>query len=230
MSRKTHRAAIFAVAAMLMATIANAEGQSALAQETALVGTNEVPNGVENGQEIGEAAPTVRFVASEVVQPLPQEAEATASEEPAKPPFEIPAAASLSELVGDMPVESGLSDDMRCLAQAIYFEARGEPLAGQLAVGRVIVNRAESAQFPDSYCGVVKQRSQFSFVKRGRIPAVNTASAAWKRAKAIARIAHQELWDSPANDALFFHATYVKPSWARKMTARATIDSHIFYR
>ena len=62
------------------------------------------------------------------------------------------------------------------------------------------------------------------------MPRIKTGSTAWKRAKAIARIAHQGLWDSEAHDALYFHAKYVKPSWARKKIARATIDTHIFYR
>ena len=55
-------------------------------------------------------------------------------------------------------------------------------------------------------------------------------SPAWTRAKAVARIAHQELWESEAGDALYFHATYVRPRWASRKAARATIDSHVFYR
>jgi spore germination cell wall hydrolase CwlJ-like protein len=119
---------------------------------------------------------------------------------------------------------------MRCLAGAIYFESRGEPLEGQLAVGQVIVNRADSELFPDDYCGVVTQRSQFSFVRNGHLPEPNKASAAWNRARAIAQIAHQGLWDSRADDSLYFHATYVKPSWSRRKVARATISRHVFYR
>ena len=64
----------------------------------------------------------------------------------------------------------------------------------------------------------------------GHIPAPDTSSSAWKRAVAVAKIAHQELWDSPVKDALFFHATYVKPSWARRKVARATLARHVFYR
>ena len=101
---------------------------------------------------------------------------------------------------------------------------------GQLAVAQVIVNRSESGLFPRDYCGVVYQKSQFSFVRGGKMPGIKRGSAAWTRAKAIARIAHEGLWDSKAGDALFFHARYVKPSWSRTKIARATIDSHIFYR
>ncbi len=136
--------------------------------------------------------------------------------------------ASLADLVASMDDESDMSNDMRCLASAIYFEARGEALMGQLAVGQVIINRAESGKFPESYCGVVTQPSQFSFVHGGHIPAINSGSTAWHNAAAIARIAHEGLWDSPAKDALYFHAAYVKPGWRRTQVAR--VDSHIFYR
>lgn len=166
--------------------------------------------------------PQVRFVMNEVVQELP--------EEPEEP--EIPAsnAASLRELVSRVDTSDEMSREMMCLAQAVYFESRGEPLDGQLAVARVVINRAESDRFPDDYCSVVTQRAQFSFVRGGHIPQPNRGSNAWTRARAIARIAHRELWDSPADDALYFHATHVRPRWAGRMTARATINRHVFYR
>jgi spore germination cell wall hydrolase CwlJ-like protein len=219
MSRKTHRAAAIAVAATMFFTLANTGGSGAFAQDSESASLDQVPAVTESVE-----ADAPRFVASEVVQPLPEQAA------PAAPEGTIDVPLTLGELVTDMPVEGELSRDMRCLAQAIYFESRGEPLDGQLAVGRVVINRAESDAFPDSYCGVVTQRAQFSFVKGGRIPAPNTSSAAWKRAVAVARIAHQELWDSQARDSLYFHATYVKPSWARKKVARATLARHVFYR
>ncbi len=137
---------------------------------------------------------------------------------------------SLRELVGSMPRGTELSRDLQCLAQAVYFESRGEPLSGQLAVARVVINRADSSLFPDDYCSVVTQRAQFSFVRGGRIPEPNTGCNAWHRADAIARIAHQELWDSEATDSLYFHATYVRPRWARTKVTRARINSHVFYR
>jgi len=215
MNRKPHRAAVIAAAATMSFMIFGTDGSGAYAQDSTVT---MLPAQAESGPaDAGEP----RFVAEEVVQPLADEA--------------APAAArsrslSLGELVSGMPADGNLSSDMRCLAEAIYFEARGEPLAGQLAVGRVVVNRAESDAFPDDYCAVVKQPAQFSFVKGGRIPAVDTRSQAWQRAVAIARIAHQELWDSPARDALYFHATRVHPRWARTKLARATIERHVFYR
>jgi len=137
---------------------------------------------------------------------------------------------SLRELVGDMPVDTELAPELRCLAQAVYFEARGEPLDGQLAVAEVIINRATSGKYPSDYCAVVAQPAQFSFVHHGHIPTADEGSDAWRRAKAVAQIAQQDLWQSKAADAMYFHATYVRPTWARQKTELAQIDTHIFYR
>ncbi|MEW4449362.1 cell wall hydrolase [Qipengyuania sp. JC766] len=139
-------------------------------------------------------------------------------------------AASLQELIRTVDTGARLSREMECLAGAVYFESRGEPVDGQLAVARVVMNRASSDVFPDSYCDVVYQRKQFSFVRGGKMPRIVRGSAAWQRAKAIARIAHEGLWDSEAGDSLYFHARYVTPRWSRTKTRLAAIDTHIFYR
>jgi len=140
-------------------------------------------------------------------------------------------AGSLGELIAMVDADAALlSEDMRCLAGAVYFEARGEPLAGQLAVAQVIINRAGDARFPASYCGVVRQRGQFSFMRGSRMPQVRTGSPAWGRAVAIAQIAHQGMWESEAGDAVFFHANYVRPGWSQRKTKLAQINTHIFYR
>ena len=153
---------------------------------------------------------------------------------PAPPPGVTPAApiqaASLIELVGDMPIGSDLTPDLKCLAQAVYFESRGEPIEGQLAVAEVVINRSKSGIYPDNYCDVITQPAQFSFVHRGHIPTADETSVAWQRAEAIAEIAQQNLWQSKAADALYFHATYVRPSWAHQKVELAQIDTHIFYR
>jgi spore germination cell wall hydrolase CwlJ-like protein len=142
----------------------------------------------------------------------------------------VPHAASLIELVGDMPPESDLTPDLKCLAQAVYFESRGEPIEGQLAVAEVVINRARSGQYPVNYCDVITQPAQFSFVHHGVIPTADETSAAWQKAKAIAEIAQQNLWQTKAADALYFHATYVNPAWAHQKARLAQIDTHIFYR
>jgi spore germination cell wall hydrolase CwlJ-like protein len=224
MSRRNRRAAIFAAAATLLFSFVTTDGSGAYAQANEPLIAQSVPTGTQ-ASDPSVQANEVRFVADEVVQPLIPEADESVDDTD-----DSVDAASLRDLVAMMDTSAEPSGDMLCLAQAIYFEARGEPLAGQLAVGRVVVNRADSSAFPDDYCSVVKQPAQFSFVKNGWIPQAKTGSAAWHRAKAIARIAHQELWDSAADDALFFHATRVRPSWARQKIARATIERHVFYR
>jgi len=218
MSRKTQRTGAFATALMLIVTLFGAQGSGAAAQSdefhTLPVVAEAAPAELPVFVPVAEDESAPQFTSEPVVQPLPED------DEPE----------SLHELVAEIALDGDMSRDLQCLAQAIYFEARGEPLAGQLAVARVIVNRTQSPLFPNDYCSVVKQPAQFSFVRKGRIPSVRSNSAAWQRAQAIARIAHQELWESEAHDALFFHATYVRPGWARSKLARATIDSHIFYR
>ena len=208
------------IAAITLTILAGAEGSGANAQ----VAAHATDQNATEAQLTEEVVPV--FVEKAVVQELPGDAELPAenSTDPAS------SASSLRELVSTIPTAGRLSDELHCLAGAVYFEARGEPLEGQLAVAQVIVNRAEDRRFPSSYCGVVYQRSQFSFVKGGRMPKVRTGSAAWKRAEAIARIAHRGLWDSKAGDALFFHANYVRPRWSHRKVALATIDTHVFYR
>jgi spore germination cell wall hydrolase CwlJ-like protein len=160
-----------------------------------------------------------------MVQSLPAEGEEPASESAEITPAD---ADSLAELVAAYPVPGTLDRQMRCLAGAIYFEARGESLEGQLAVGRVIVNRAESGRFPTTYCGVVYQRSQFSFIRGSRMPSIREGSKGWQRAVKIARIAVDGSWTSPAKGALFFHAARVSPGW--RLTRLAQVDNHVFYR
>lgn len=121
------------------------------------------------------------------------------------------------------------NDEESCLANAVYFEARGESLAGQLAVAEVVMNRAASGLFPTSYCGVVRQRSQFSFVRRGRMPAADRASEAWQRAVAIARIAEERTMRVLPETVLWYHANYVAPRWRRHLAQSARIGLHVFY-
>ncbi len=213
MSRKTHSFSAAAIVASTILIFAGAETTGASAQVTDL------------DTDTTETA-TPLFVSEEVVQPLPD----GQGMEPTSQDSILAPAGTLRRLVAQADNEQALSEELQCLAGAVYFESRGEPLAGQLAVAQVIVNRADSARFPSSYCGVVYQRSQFSFVKNGHMPQIETGSAAWERAKAIARIAHEGLWESEAQDALYFHAKYVRPGWSRKKVARATISRHVFYR
>jgi spore germination cell wall hydrolase CwlJ-like protein len=137
-------------------------------------------------------------------------------------------ATTLAAMVAGQDDDDALSSEEHCLATAIYYESRSESLAGQLAVGRVVVNRARSGRFPASLCGVVTQPGQFSFVRGGRLPEVGKNGAQWRNARAIAQIAIDDKWESPAEGALFFHASHVAPGWGKPRLAR--IDNHIFYR
>jgi len=125
---------------------------------------------------------------------------------------------------------AALDDESSCIATAVYFEARGEPFDGQLAVAEVIMNRAASGKYPTSYCGVVKQPWQFSFVRGGQFPRINEQSASWGYAQAIARIAKQRLADALPDDVLWYHADYVAPGWGRRLSKVEKIGAHIFYR
>ncbi|KTR84702.1 cell wall hydrolase [Novosphingobium fluoreni] len=167
---------------------------------------------------------STEFISRPIIQALPQAG--TEAEEGDN--LAAAHAGSLDALVDAQPTGQNLSDEMRCLAGAIYFEARGESLEGQLAVGRVVVNRSKSGRFPSSYCGVVYQPSQFSFVRGRSMPAVRTSSSDWHEAVAVARIADQGMWRSEATGALYFHAARVSPSW--RLTRLARVDNHIFYR
>lgn len=134
---------------------------------------------------------------------------------------------SLAAAVAAQTIPDAMGDDLSCMAGAVYFEAKGEPLSGQLAVAKVILNRARSGRFPSSVCSVVTQPGQFSFVHGGHIPAI-IGSHAYHTAVAVARVALADAWDDPAPDAMYFHARHVAPGWHRQQVA--VIGNHVFYR
>jgi Cell Wall Hydrolase len=137
----------------------------------------------------------------------------------------------LASLVATYIAGDALDEEGACLATAVYFEARGETLDGQLAVAQVVMNRAQSGRYPTSWCAVVKQRAQFSFVRAGgRFPAIKADCPQWARAQAIARIATKRLVSSLSPDVLWYHANYVAPSWGRRLNRVSQIGAHIFYR
>ena len=136
--------------------------------------------------------------------------------------------ATLAEAVASLRSSEAGSRELECLATGIYFESKSESLQGQLAVGHVIANRAESGRFPSSYCGVLFQRGQFSFVRGRSLPHVPRASRDWQEAVAIAKIVDQDIRPSPVGKALFFHARRVSPGW--RLTRVATLGNHVFYR
>jgi spore germination cell wall hydrolase CwlJ-like protein len=125
---------------------------------------------------------------------------------------------------------ASLDKETNCLATAVYFEARGESLEGQLAVAHVVMNRAASGKYPPSWCATIKQHAQFSFVRHGEFPVVDTASDAWRKAAGIAQLAAANVVPSISSDVLWYHADYVAPSWGHRLSMVQKIGQHIFYR
>jgi len=214
MSKQLRKASAIAVAAMIVSIAFSANGSGASAQNVAAVIKQE---------------PAFQTISQPVIQPLPAEAQKPVVEaDRAEPDSPMVKASSLAAMVAAQPQPGELSRELNCLAGAIYFEAKSETLAGQLAVGRVIVARSKSGRFPNSYCGVVYQPSQFSFVRGSSMPSISRSSKQWKNAVAVAQIAHSNAWRSPVEGALYFHAAYVSPGW--HLTRVGRIDNHVFYR
>ena len=163
---------------------------------------------------------------------LSQPTEVQPADEPDITVSQVPKAAAtgdLSDMVAQLKASTPGTRELKCLATGIYFESKSEPLLGQLAVGKVIANRAKSGgRFPSSYCGVLFQRGQFSFIRGRILPTAPRAGRQWQTAVAIARIVDSGLKASAAEGALFFHARYVSPRWRLKRIA--SIGNHIFYR
>ena len=146
----------------------------------------------------------------------------------AQPPLTL-AGRSLHDLVIAFVNYGNQDEEELCLAKAVYFEARGETLEGQLAVAEVVLNRAHSGRYPPTICAVVTQPAQFSFIRAGRFPAVDPNSDCWKKALAIADIAKKRIATSLASNVLWYHANYVAPAWGRQKTRVTQIGTHIFY-
>ncbi|HYD37772.1 MAG TPA: cell wall hydrolase [Allosphingosinicella sp.] len=144
-------------------------------------------------------------------------------------PAALPSPTTLAELVlAHAGVETS-DREQECLANAVYFEARSEPIEGQLAVAEVVMNRAASGRYPTDLCKVITQKAQFSFIRRGKFPRANRDSQAWRKAVAIASIARQKLAGTLPSGVLWYHATYVSPKWGKRLTKQTQIGLHIFY-
>lgn len=124
-----------------------------------------------------------------------------------------------------------LESEIACLTQTIYFESRGEPIAGQLAVGLVTINRTNSNLFPDTVCGVIRQVTpvcQYSWYCDGKSDVVpNNKEGKLARAFAIGLLTSDV--EDITGGALFFHADYVNPGWTN-LEKTIEIGAHVFYR
>jgi spore germination cell wall hydrolase CwlJ-like protein len=144
-------------------------------------------------------------------------------------PVEPAPGKTLRELVEARADTVAPNADQECIAAAVYFEARGEPIEGQLAVASVVLNRAASGRYPASICAVVTQAAQFSFVRQGKIPPIARATEAWRKALAIAHVAVERLVQQIDSNVLWYHANYVRPAWGRRLLRVTQIGTHIFY-
>ena len=128
-----------------------------------------------------------------------------------------------------------VSDQHNCLAQAVYFEARGEPLEGQLAVAQVVINRVRDARYPSTVCQVVFQneqwrhRCQFSFACDGRSDSPSDRRA-WRTAQLVSAMAVTGDWQDLTDEATHYHATYVDPDWRYHLMQTVQYGQHVFYR
>jgi spore germination cell wall hydrolase CwlJ-like protein len=126
-------------------------------------------------------------------------------------------------------------DEWRCLAEALYFEARGETVKGQFAVAEVILNRVESQRFPSSACGVIHQgtgkkyQCQFTYTCDGHKEVIREQQA-YERVAKVARAALDGRAPDLTEGATHYHTRAVNPAWARTYTKTAEIGFHIFYR
>ena len=147
----------------------------------------------------------------------------------------IAATADISASSLDVAKKKGYSPDVHCLAQNIYFEVRGEPMVGKVAVAHVVLNRAADRRWPRRVCSVIKQggykkrhRCQFFWWCDGRSDKP-LDRAAWKESLYVAKMIKNGVANDPTNGALWCQAVSVSPVWAKKLDRYARIGQHIFY-
>jgi hypothetical protein len=186
--------------------------------EVALV-SHAAPVAKPAAQAVVPAGPSPLLLAPAPVVPGVADATATI----VAPPFMAPS----------QPDEAARALD--CLTQAIYYEARSEPLDGQEAVAQVVLNRVRNPAFPNSVCGTVYEGSsrrtgcQFTFTCDGSM-AARIDGAAWDRARRVAQAALDGFVYTPIGSATYYHTTAVSPWWAPKLAMVGRIGAHIFYR
>ncbi|HEX8643462.1 MAG TPA: cell wall hydrolase [Allosphingosinicella sp.] len=158
---------------------------------------------------------------AQVSQPAPDAAAA------APTPSSAPAPAAAPRTRPSSAASAAAPDaELSCLAKVILYEAGSEPRAGQIAVAQVVMNRVRSPRFPNSICSVIYQRGQFASIRSFSPP----RDGRWRRALALAREVRSGSAAPVVGNALYFHATRVRPAFARNHRRVAQIGGHIFYR
>lgn len=215
-----HAASLGAAIAMAASLIAvEAEARSVTPDSPGAANSVEQPEPNSPAQAVEQPEPTSPAESAE--NPLPRD----------KP--EPPAA-----VTGSLPdADEDHEKEAICLAKAIYFEARGEPIDGQFAVARVVLNRTASRRYPDTICDVVfqnahrKNRCQFSFACDGKSDEADDPNS-WALARGMAEAllrTERSILPEPVLRSTHYHARYVRPSWARKLTTTGQVGQHIFY-
>ena len=171
------------------------------AQETVYTGQ---PTTADNGVYTNEPV----MVSRAVIQDIPEEPEE-------------------DFIVQDDAEYSASAAEIDCLVAAVHYEARGEPIEGRVAVVEVVLARRDSGKFPSNACAVIKQKAQFSFVKRGHIPPVRPA--AYETHKDLVMDVLEGRATSSARGATYFHASYVNPKWRHSFKRISRIGRHLFY-
>ena len=136
-----------------------------------------------------------------------------------------------------------LETALMCMATNIYHEAKNQPMAGQIAVAQVVMNRVNDNRYPDNVCDVVKQgltykngkvvlgKCQFSWYCDGKKDDVDKKSEKWRNSLRYASmVITNRITLDVTEGATHYHATYVRPAWARTKTKTVRINRHIFYR
>jgi spore germination cell wall hydrolase CwlJ-like protein len=138
------------------------------------------------------------------------------------------------DYLAELPAADGGSE-WQCLAEALYFEARGESVRGMFAVGEVIMNRVDSSAYPDSLCAVINQGTgrryacQFTYTCDGK-PEVIAEPRSWERVGKVARMLIDGAPRALTGGATHYHTKAVNPSWAQRFPRTASIGFHYFYR
>ncbi|KQB97580.1 cell wall hydrolase [Loktanella sp. 1ANDIMAR09] len=138
------------------------------------------------------------------------------------------------DYLAELPAADGGSE-WQCLAEALYFEARGESVRGMFAVGEVIMNRVDSSAYPDSLCAVINQGTgrryacQFTYTCDGK-PEVIAEPRSWERVGKVARMLIDGAPRALTGGATHYHTKAVSPSWAQRFPRTASIGFHYFYR
>jgi N-acetylmuramoyl-L-alanine amidase len=188
----------------------------------ALTGTLFVPA----SNLLASPAPQAAVIEAPALPDTPAPAPTAPAATPVRPAIvETPAVAAPEAPAAEEEEISVSARELDCLTKVILYEAGAESRAGQVAVAQVVLNRVESPRFPNSICGVVYQRGQFSAIRSFTPP----RNGRWNRAMALAR----DVLDGHApvvGNALYFHATRVRPAFVRSRTRVATIGNHVFYR